>query len=150
MSMACIFIIFCVAILIFTTLLYTPIIKISRLQYKEIIDNGLLHFTSEENAVSIMGKQEINGTIDRMAFAKSLGELVWCYPYRSLDDIEHYHEILLTKKDAKKYCVCLKLSGFSDVVLHCLYWRKGFGGDSAIAYRGRTMKQNKIEIVKKF
>lgn len=62
------------------TFSHAPIFKISKDRIVQIKKYGLLHFTSKENAKTIIETNKLIGTKSNMSFLeKRLGKMIWFY-----------------------------------------------------------------------
>lgn len=114
-----------ILILILTIVSHAPLFKISNNIKEKIMENGLIHFTSEENYIKIRDSGLVGKKAD-MGFPETLlDDLVWTYQYVSIDDMEIKHNIVISKARGKlnsdRYGICIKISGFCERDLNKLY-----------------------------
>lgn len=110
------------AIIILTPfyLVNTPFTHVDSAVIDEVKKDGLIHFTTPENASAIMESGEFIGSTAGLVFPATvlLGKQVWTYQFKGFNDVEQKHNYLLkkikVKKDAANFSVCLKLSGFEE------------------------------------
>lgn len=148
--------IFVCAIIILTPfyLVNTPFTHIDSGVIDEVKKDGLIHFTTPENAAAIIKSGEFIGSTAGLVFPATilLGKQVWTYQFTGLDDVEQKHSYLLkkikVKKDAANFSVCLKLSGFEEN--DCKKIRTRILRDRPIVFKTDNLKPKYIEILKEW
>lgn len=135
-------------------LVNTPFCHVDDAVIDEVKKDGLIHFTTPENAAAIKKSGEFIGSTEGLVFPATilLGKQVWTYQFKCLDDVEQKHSYLLkktkVKKDAKNFSVCLKLSGFEEN--DCKKIRTRILHDKPIVFKTDNLKPQNIEILKEW
>lgn len=140
-----------VIFLISAILSHAPIYRLTEKEKQAIIENGLVHYTSEEKALRI---QEMGflGYKTHMGFPETLlGEMIWFYPNeREKQDNEHHKYLQKTsrvKDEPKRFQYQLTLKVKEEDFKH-LYVRHGWYRDPAVTYRGASYSPEIIEVKK--
>lgn len=87
--------------------MHAPIFKINKKIKKQIIEKGLIHFTSIKSANNIL-VEGFHGNYSNMKGEGKLGKLVWTYLYS--DDIDRYHQYLVNKKGKERIQTIFKFA----------------------------------------
>lgn len=107
MILIILFIIFVLFLLLIMTFSHAPIFKISKDRIVQIKKYGLLHFTSKENAKTIIETNKLIGTKSNMSFLeKRLGKMIWFYDNMP-KQLECKHNCLKKKIQSTKSKRCL-------------------------------------------
>lgn len=120
----------------------------------DVKNDGLIHFTTPENAAAIIKSGEFIGSTAGLVFPATviLGKQVWTYRFKGLDDVEQKHSYLLkkikVKKDVANFSVCLKLSGFDEKDLKRI--RTRILRDKPIVFKTDNLKPRNIEILREW
>lgn len=146
--------IFALSLILIMILSHAPIFKISKNRIEKIKYYGLLHFTSEESAKSIIKTNKLIGNKSSMSLIeKRLGKMIWFYDNMP-KQLECKHDYLIKKYKARNqkgaYDVCLLVSNFDNDSLKKFYTRKGIIKDSPSVYRGKELNNVKIEALKRW
>lgn len=112
----------------FYALLHTPIVDLTDEMQENIRKNGVLHFTTKENAENILKIGILPNR--KRAMCKSEEGLIWFYP-NDESKFQDELDIIHIKRDLANCFV--KVENFSDEQLHAMHYRPS---DGAIAYRG--------------
>ena len=142
----------CIVLLIFAmawTIYFMPIFKISFKKQRNLLQNGLLHYTTEQAVPNIIEKGLI-GHVSHMGFPENLlGNLIWMYPNSTIEQMEELHSILLSKHRAinhpERYDCCLLITQIESKDLEHLRYRLY---DGAIVYCGDVFKPRHITVFK--
>ena len=143
-----------IIILLPVYLINTPFYRVEDSIIDEVNKDGLIHFTTPENAAAIIKSGEFIGSTAGLVFPATviLGKQVWTYRFKGLDDVEQKHSYLLkkikVKKDAANFSVCLKLSGFEEN--DCQKIRTRILHDKPIVFKTDNLKPKNIEILKEW
>ncbi len=141
-------------ILLLVYLINTPFCQVEGSIIDEVNKDGLIHFTTPENAAAIMKSGEFIGSTAGLVFPATviLGKQVWTYQFKGLEDVEQKHSYLLkkikVKKDSANFSVCLKLSGFDEKDLKRI--RTRILHDKPIVFKTANLKPQNIEILKEW
>lgn len=154
MILIILFIIFVLFLLLIMTFSHAPIFKISKDRIVQIKKYGLLHFTSKENAKTIIETNKLIGTKSNMNFLeKRLGKMIWFYDNMP-KQLECKHNCLIKKYKAQNqkgaYDVCLLVTNLNDDHLKKFHTRKGLINDSPSVYFGDELNNVKITILKRW
>lgn len=134
--------------------IYSPFWRVNSDVVDDVKNDGLIHFTTPENAAAIIKSGEFIGSTAGLVFPATviLGEQVWTYQFKGLDDVEQKHSYLLkkikVKKDAANFSVCLKLSGFEEN--DCQKIRTRILHDKPIVFKTDNLKPKNIEILREW
>lgn len=129
--------------------IHMPIFKISNKEKRKIIENGLIHFTDLESVQSIMNNGLV-GSCSHMGYPETLlKELIWFFVHDNMDKVEEKHTIAkkFKREGLRDYNVCIKITGIDDHDINKLRCRLQ---DDAIAYHGKLLNPQNIEILKQW
>lgn len=131
--------------------LHIPIFKLNKKDIEMIKTLGLIHFTSNENALKIK-TDGFKGSVSHMGgIERLLGNLIWFYI--NTPDQKQKQKILFNtsrgKKDKKRFEVCIIVNDLNDEDIKKMRKRIGFSKkDKAIVYKGDKFIPKKMIIGK--
>ena len=115
--------------------------KLNEKEKEEIRKNGLLHYTTPENAEIIIKCGYLKGKKSELGRPEtSQGPLVWTFHSKNIDNCRNWlNEKSLGKNNPERFAVCLLLTGFSDKDLDRMYKQSTFQ-NGIIIYKGAVLK----------
>lgn len=115
--------------------------KLNEKEKEEIKKNGLIHFTSPENAENIIKCGYLKGKKSELGkYEKLQGPLVWTFYSKNIDNCRKW----LNEKSAginnpERFSVCLILTDFADKDIAMMYKQSTFQ-NGIIIYKGAVLK----------
>lgn len=129
-------------------ILHLPRHKLTAKEREEIKEQGLIHFTKEENVTQIIEQGFIARVSDFSKIESKKGKLVWFY--LAGNDKWNNEQLKRVKRVKKKKGKCsyntgILVSNVTEDELNRIRMRKGFLGDNAIVYFGNFSRTNNIQ-----